>query len=220
MESQSSSPSRSHNRLPLRHRLILALSFSELSLPVTGLAIFHPLLRTLRTLDAFVPVQNVTCLWIFPSSCMLSSWCIILNINSNHTVRSSRGSLYCSIPLRGCPSISPSCPVFLVPFVIPIMSSMLCLLLRPPAPRPASSEGHQHASADPTRTAAIKEIPQAVSDVLFAGRGIRPDMFSGNRAFSHFYAAVSYNMWVSPGEEAPPMDDAYLHISVPKAAAI
>jgi hypothetical protein len=52
-----------------------------------------------------------------------------------------------------------------------------------------------HGPSDPTKTAPIKAIPRAVGEVLFAGMILRSDMFAMNRAFTHFYAAVSSNQW-------------------------
>jgi hypothetical protein len=81
------------------------------------------------------------------------------------------------------------------------------------------SESAPHMT-DPTQTAPITEIPLAVCEVLFAGRKLRPDMFAMNRAFTHFYSAVSANLWLSPGEEVSRVKDVRLHVAVPKAAAI
>jgi hypothetical protein len=77
-----------------------------------------------------------------------------------------------------------------------------------------------HGPSDPTKTAPIKEIPRAVGEVLFAGMALRPDMFAMNRAFTHFYAAVSSNQWELPGEEESDITDARIHVAIPKAAAI
>jgi hypothetical protein len=70
------------------------------------------------------------------------------------------------------------------------------------------------------RTAPIKEIPPAVCEVLFAGKKLRPDMFATNRAFTHFYSAVSANLWLAPGEEVSRVREVRLHVAVPKTAAI
>jgi hypothetical protein len=77
-----------------------------------------------------------------------------------------------------------------------------------------------HGPSDPTKTAPIKEIPRAVGEVLFAGMALRPEMFAMNRAFTHFYAAVSSNQWELPGEEENDITDARIHVAIPKAAAI
>jgi len=94
-----------------------------------------------------------------------------------------------------------------------------------PAPLAASlvvtpSDSSRHGPADPTQTAPIKEIPPAVCEVLFAGKKLRPDMFATNRAFTHFYSAVSANLWLAPGEEVSRVRDVRLHVAVPKSAAI
>jgi hypothetical protein len=78
----------------------------------------------------------------------------------------------------------------------------------------------RHGPSDPTKTAPIKEIPRAVGEVLFAGMAVRPEMFAMNRAFTHFYAAVSSNQWELPGEEESHVTDARIHVAIPKAAAI
>jgi hypothetical protein len=82
------------------------------------------------------------------------------------------------------------------------------------------AETVRHGPADPTKTAPIHEIPPAVCEVLFAGRKVRPDLFSSNRAFTHFYCAISANLWLLPGEEGSRVRDSRLHVAVPKAAAI
>jgi hypothetical protein len=82
------------------------------------------------------------------------------------------------------------------------------------------AEVAHHGPADPTKTAPIKEIPPAVCEVLFAGKNVRPDLFSTNRAFTHFYSAISANLWLLPGEEGSRVRDARLHVAVPKTAAI
>jgi hypothetical protein len=84
----------------------------------------------------------------------------------------------------------------------------------------ALAEALRHGPADPTKTAPIKEIPPALCEVLVAGRKVRPDLFSTNRAFTHFYCAISANMWLLPGEVHSRVRDTRLHVAVPKAAAI
>jgi hypothetical protein len=89
-----------------------------------------------------------------------------------------------------------------------------------PSPLSSVETVPRHGPSDPTKTAPIKEIPRAVGEVLFAGMSLRPDMFAMNRAFTHFYAAVSSNQWELPGEEKKDITDARIHVAIPKAAAI